>query len=244
MAVQIMLKGGRLGMAVYKPVISDYYAPGGWVQITEEDGSYFDDKPVVTDPLHGMIVNFSHYTKGFVKKYHRPSMCPAVYVIDGIHSSEGRTFGSGSLVLDPEGYACAHGAPPESDCTFIWITNKAGDIEYLDEEQENAKGLEIKSVNAFSPEGWEQRDDGSEIKKAFTDPQTGASLSFLRLHPGYCQEKEAVVNTGLFVIRGELESDLFSLKENTMIWLPAGYRRRWQAGKQGCLLLKIGNQGF
>ncbi len=56
MAVQIMLKGGRLGMAVYKPVISDYYAPGGWVQITEEDGSYFDDKPVVTDPLHGMIV--------------------------------------------------------------------------------------------------------------------------------------------------------------------------------------------
>ena len=114
----------------------------------------------------------------------------------------------------------------------------------LDEEQENAKGLEIKSVNAFSPEGWEQRDDGSEIKKAFTDPQTGASLSFLRLHPGYCQEKEAVVNTGLFVIRGELESDLFSLKENTMIWLPAGYRRRWQAGKQGCLLLKIGNQGF
>ena len=229
-------------MAVYTPIISNYYAAEGWIQITEEDGSYFDDKPVVKDPLHGMIVNFSHYTKGFVKKYHKHSMSHVVYVIDGLHSSEGKTYGSGTLVLDPEGYACAHGAPPESDCKFIWITNKAGHIQYLSEEQENAAGLEIKSVNAFSPEGWERAEDGSEVKKAFADPETGATLSFVRIQAGYCRETETLVSTGLFVIRGELESDLFSVRENTLIWLPAGYRRRWQGGKQGCLLLKVENR--
>lgn len=65
-------------MSVYTPIILNYYDPEGWLQVTEEGGSYFDDKPVVTDPLNGMIVNFSHYTKGFVKKYHKHSMSYAV----------------------------------------------------------------------------------------------------------------------------------------------------------------------
>jgi len=228
-------------MSVYTPIISNYYDPEGWFQVTEEDGSYFDDKPVVTDPLNGMIVNFSHYTKGFVKKYHKHSMSHAVYVIDGVHSAEGKRYGRGSLVLDPEGYACEHGTTPENDCKFIWITNKAGDIRYLSEKQENPADLRIQSTNAFDAEGWESKEAGTEIKNAFTDPETGASLSFLRLPAGYCKETEFIVNTGLFVIRGDLESDLFNLKENTLIWLPKGYRRRWQAGKKGCLLLRIEN---
>ena len=228
-------------MAVYKPIVSNYYDPEGWIQITEEDGSYFDDKPVVTDPLNGMIVNFSHYTKGFVKEYHKHAMSHVVYVIDGVHSSEGKRYGSGSLVLDPEGYACAHGSTPDNDCKFIWITNKAGDIQYLSEEQENPAELSIQNVNAFDSEGWELKEDGMEIKKAYTDPETGASLAFIRLPAGYCKETEYFVNTGLFVIRGELGSDLFNLRENTLAWLPEGYRRRWQAGNKGCLLLRIEN---
>ena len=228
-------------MSVFTPVISNFYSPEGWIQITEEDGSYFDDKPVITDPLHGMIVNFSHYTKGFVKKYHKHSMCHVVYVIDGVYSSEGKTYGSGSLVLDLEGYACAHGTTPDNSCKFIWITNKAGDIRYLEEAQKNPEELKVESINAFGCDGWELQEEGLEIRKAFKDPETGASLSFMRMAPGYCKEIEAHVNTGLFVIRGELGSDLFTLKENTLIWQPEGYRRRWQAGNQGCLLLKIEN---
>lgn len=225
-------------MSVFTPIISNYYDAQGWIQITEKDGSYFDDKPAVTDPLHGMIVNFSHYTKGFVKKYHKHSMSHAVYVIDGVYSSEGKTYGPGSLVLDPEGYACAHGAPPENDCKFIWITNKAGDIQYLDEET-GSEGLEIESTNAFDVGGWEMKDQGYEEKKGFIDPETGAALSFLRIPAGYVIEEEFSVNSGMFIIRGELDSDIFSLRENTLIWMPAGYRRRWSAGHQGCLLLRI-----
>ena len=229
-----------------EPIISSYYDPRGWIQIPEGDGSVFDDKPIVTDPVHGMIVNYSHYPRGFTKKYHRHSMSHAVYVIDGVHRSESREFGPGSLVLDPVGYACAHGATEDDDCKFIWITNKAGSIEYLDKPVEK-QGTDrvVTAYSAFAQEGWEKLTVGGAvigIQRALRDEETGASVSFIRLPAGISLPACSLSsNCGVFVIRGGLESDLFALPENTFMWMPAGYRREWSAGHQGSLLLLIQN---
>ena len=229
-----------------KTIYSPYYDPNGWIQIREADDSFFDDKPIVTDPVNGMIVNYSHYTKGFTKSYHKHSMSHAVYVIDGVHRSESNEFGPGSLVLDPVGYACSHGATEDNDCKFIWITNKAGDIQYLDKPVEKQlTNRKIEHYSAYSAEGWEKLSIGDavvEIQRCIKDAETGASVSFVRIPAGmHIPTFELSCNSGIFIIRGSLDSDLFRLEENTFLWMPAGYRRTWNAGNQGCLLMLVEN---
>jgi quercetin dioxygenase-like cupin family protein len=57
-----------------------------------------------------------------------------IYVLEGTLKAHRGTFGPGNFVWFPEGGIMEHGATEESDCTFLFITNKPFGIHYPDRE--------------------------------------------------------------------------------------------------------------
>ncbi|MBQ6474823.1 MAG: cupin domain-containing protein [Clostridia bacterium] len=115
-------------------LISNIFEKDGWVVGEEPVGAFFDDKPVVTDPENGAIVNFSHYPEGFYKPYHRHTCSHGVLVIDGVEKTASGNYAPGSFIWHPAGIQVGHGPADGKDCLFMFIANKPFDIEFLQEE--------------------------------------------------------------------------------------------------------------
>lgn len=115
--------------------IFNYYEKEGWIVGEEPKGAFFDDKPMISDPLHGMVVNFSRYPEGFYKPYHRHTCSHGILVIDGkMKIDDGTVFSPGSFVWDPAGFAGGHGAADDSDCLFLLVANSPLKTEFLSDE--------------------------------------------------------------------------------------------------------------
>ena len=74
------------------------------------------DKAMVTEPKTGMIVNVSHYPKGYMK-------------------TDLGVVKKGEFVWYPANVEMDHGATMTEDCTFLFITNAPFDIERLDAQE-------------------------------------------------------------------------------------------------------------
>lgn len=90
-------------------------------------------KPLLSDPDTGMSVQIIRYPAGFTNRWHTHSAAHGMYVLDGVLRTHQGDFGPGSWVWFPEGGWMEHGAA-ESDTTFLFITNKAFDIHYTEQE--------------------------------------------------------------------------------------------------------------
>jgi quercetin dioxygenase-like cupin family protein len=90
--------------------------------------------PLISDPDTGMQVLKLIYRAGFTNPWHTHPCAHGIYVLDGTLETHGGTFGAGSFVWFPEGGIMEHGAGKDSDCTFLFITNKPFDIHYPDKK--------------------------------------------------------------------------------------------------------------
>jgi quercetin dioxygenase-like cupin family protein len=90
--------------------------------------------PLIDDPDTGMQVFKITYEAGWVNPWHRHPCAHGIYVLDGSLVTHQGTFGTGSFVWFPEGGIMEHGATADGDCTFLFITNKPFDIEYVDKD--------------------------------------------------------------------------------------------------------------
>ena len=113
------------------PIISNVFDKEGWIKGEEPVGAFFDDKPVVTDPENGALVNFSHYPERFYKPYHRHTCSHGTYVIEGIEKTATGNYAAGSFLWHPAGIKAGHGPADGSDCLFLFIANRPFEIEFL-----------------------------------------------------------------------------------------------------------------
>lgn len=234
-----------------QPQVFNVYDEKGWIEKEEPKGCFFDDKPMITDPLHGAVFNFSHYREGFWKPYHRHTCSHGIYVIDGEMQADDKIYGPGSFVWDPAGYQGGHGAAPGKDCHFLFISNLPFDIEFLDESKKPAhQDLHLITYNIFDGKNWIEKEEpvGNPFfdKPMIQDPVTGMTVNFSRYPRGF--EKLAHRYScahGIYLIRGRLSSDGVLYEPGTFIWYPAGYVcNQVAAADEDCYFLFVTNRSY
>lgn len=105
-----------------------------WEEVEQPAGAKFFDKRWITDET-GMIVNVTHYPKGYWKSCHRHNLSHGLFVISGKLKTDHGVYGPGSFIWHPEGYVGGHGATEDEDCLFLFVGNKPFHIEFVDEEK-------------------------------------------------------------------------------------------------------------
>lgn len=95
-------------------------------------------KELVTDEETGTTVLKIRYPAGFTNIWHHHNCSHGIYVLDGILKTHAGSFGPGSFVWFPEGMLMEHGATEDNDVTCLFITNKAFDIRYRFEDEQDA----------------------------------------------------------------------------------------------------------
>lgn len=104
-----------------------------WEQLPlPEIGAVLDRLPLIADPDTGMEVLKVIYKAGFTNPWHTHSCAHGIYVLEGTLTTHQGHYPAGSFVWFPEGGTMTHGASEDSDCTFLFITNKPFDIRYVD----------------------------------------------------------------------------------------------------------------
>ncbi|TQE20285.1 DUF4437 domain-containing protein [Streptomyces ipomoeae] len=97
-----------------------------------EINAELDALPLIADPDTGMEVMKLVYRAGFTNPWHTHPCAHGIYVLDGTLTTHQGDHPAGSFVWFPEGGTMHHGATPEKDCTFLFITNKPFGIHYGD----------------------------------------------------------------------------------------------------------------
>lgn len=96
-------------------------------------------KPLFADDSGGMTVSKVRYPAGFTNKSHWHNCAHGMYVLDGELVTSDGSFGPGSFVWFPEGKVMFHGARDDNDVTFLFITDKAFDVNYIHLEGDKAE---------------------------------------------------------------------------------------------------------
>jgi quercetin dioxygenase-like cupin family protein len=90
--------------------------------------------PLMADPDTGMEIFKAVYKAGFINRWHTHPCAHGIYVLDGTLVTHQGSYPAGSFVWFPEGGKMEHGASPDGDCTFLFITNKPFGIEHVFED--------------------------------------------------------------------------------------------------------------
>ncbi|GAA4314405.1 cupin domain-containing protein [Klenkia terrae] len=98
-------------------------------------GAELEHVPLVSDPETGVTVLKMVYRAGFTNPWHTHPCAHGVYVLEGTLRTHQGDHGVGSFVWFPEGGTMQHGATDDADVTFLFITNKAFDIAFVDDHQ-------------------------------------------------------------------------------------------------------------
>lgn len=103
----------------------------GWGDMHVEDiDAHLPVKGLVSCPDTGMSVTKIVYRAGFTNIEHWHNCSHGIYVLDGVFRTDGKDYGPGCFVWFPERSVHSHGAGDATDVTFLFITNKAFDINY------------------------------------------------------------------------------------------------------------------
>ena len=111
---------------------------------------HFIDAKLEHVPLHndqetGMMVLKMVYRAGFTNPWHSHFCGHGFYVLDGILDTHKGQYGPGSWVWFPEGGVMYHGATPDQDMTFLFITNKKFSIHFVGDKNDTC-ALEMAAV--------------------------------------------------------------------------------------------------
>ena len=196
-----------------------------WSKITDEFGNVFEDKHMVTDNLHGMEVNLTHYPKGFYKKSHIHPMAHGMLVLSGKCRLEEEIYGPGTFIWMPEGYIGGHGATDDSDLTFLFVANKPFGIQYADRSIDN--GIRAEVINLFNITDWTtiQAEDGWEFldKSLVSDEETGMIINVTKYPKGYYKPRHVhPMSHGMMILEGKMKTETGIYEPGCFIWDPAG----------------------
>jgi quercetin dioxygenase-like cupin family protein len=86
------------------------------------------------DPDNGAEIRMIRYPKGIVNPKHTHPCGHGIFVLEGKLRTHKGTYGPGTWVWFPEGETMEHGATDEADMTGIFITDRAFEIFYKDDE--------------------------------------------------------------------------------------------------------------
>ena len=91
------------------------------------------------DEQSGLEISVAYYPAGYHTILHRHTIAHGMYVLNGrLQTNEG-LLEPGDFIWFPEGTAMEHGAPQDSDCTVLFVTNGPFDIEYLEQDVTDEK---------------------------------------------------------------------------------------------------------
>lgn len=96
-----------------------------------EIGAVLEHITLMTDPDTGMMITKMVYPAGFLNPWQTHHCAHGMYVLEGTLTPHQGDYPAGSFVWFPEGGSMYHGATADSDCTFVFITNKPFDIHFL-----------------------------------------------------------------------------------------------------------------
>ena len=103
-----------------------------WIDLViPELGAVIKSKPCIIDDDTGMSVAKVCYPAGFTNVSHTHNCAHGMFVLDGILITSEGNFGPGEFVWFPEGQVMTHGAQTDNDVTFLFITNKPFDVNYV-----------------------------------------------------------------------------------------------------------------
>jgi len=86
------------------------------------------------DPDNGAEIRMIRYPKGIVNPKHTHPCGHGIFVLEGKLRTHKGTYGPGTWVWFPEGETMEHRATDETDMTGIFITDRAFEIFYKDDE--------------------------------------------------------------------------------------------------------------
>ncbi len=214
----------RKVMAEEKRIIANVFEAEGWIEKEEPIGSFFDDKPVVTEAAHGGVLNFSNYREGFWKDYHRHTCSHGIYVIEGKMKADDHIYEKGSFVWDPAGYQGGHGAAPGTNCRFLFISDLPFDIEFLEEPTEPIRQeLSLTTANIYDEDGWTaDAEDGRILRKALIRGNAnGMSIDFLKLTEDSAKAAISLCGSvGIYVADGDAAVNNETYPTGTLLWYP------------------------
>lgn len=199
--------------------------PVGWSKIKDEFGNVFDDKHLVTDDLHGMEVNLTHYPKGFYKKSHIHTMAHGMLILSGKCRLENDVYGPGTFIWMPEGYVGGHGATDDSDLTFVFIANKPFGLSYVEDGSVGEIKAEI--CNLFEIDDWttiEAENGWTFLDKALvSDEETGMIVNVTKYPKGYYKPRHVhPMSHGMMILEGKMKTETGIYGPGNFIWDPAG----------------------
>lgn len=96
-----------------------------------EIGAELEHVPLISDPDTGMTVLKMVYRAGFTNPWHTHPCAHGIYVLDGTLATHQGEYPAGAFVWFPEGGSMYHGATADADVTFLFITNKPFDIDFV-----------------------------------------------------------------------------------------------------------------
>ena len=103
-----------------------------WVEkYTKDSDIAMLEKKLLEDDQTGMEVSIARYPAGYRTVSHKHSIGHGMYVLNGkLWTSEG-ILEKSDFIWFPAGVKMEHGATDDEDCTVLFVTNGAFDIEYL-----------------------------------------------------------------------------------------------------------------
>jgi quercetin dioxygenase-like cupin family protein len=106
-----------------------------WEQrFNERIGHPLFRKELYTDPETSVLIRLVRYPAGVINPSHTHPCGHGMYVLEGTLVTHAGTFGPGMFVWFPEGEVMEHGASTEGDVTVLFVTNKAFQIDYVDDK--------------------------------------------------------------------------------------------------------------
>lgn len=88
-------------------------------------------KDLFMDPETGMNMLIVRYPAGIINPRHTHPHGHGMYILEGKRVTSRGTFGPGTFIWFPEGEVMEHGASPDRDVVFLFVTNKPFSINYV-----------------------------------------------------------------------------------------------------------------
>lgn len=242
----------------------------GWLQ-KEENGRCFSDKPMISDPLNGAVIKFSHYGAGYRKEEHHHASSFGVYVIDGEYTVGERTIRPGSLIWNPSGNMILHGASEEKDCRLLYISNRSEPVSGACGEAFGAAGgwrpdseppalkngrsdrqeeEPLQVFNIYDSAGWIEKEEpiGNAFfdKQMIADRETGMVVNFSRYPAGFRKPRyQMSCAHGMYIIKGAMVTDHGVFGPGNFIWYPKGCACEMTVtADEDCLFLFVTNKNY
>lgn len=212
-------------------------------------------RPLVHDEGTGMSVSVQRHPAGDRGKWHTHRCGHGMYVLSGVLDTNFGRFGAGSFVWFEPGVTMRHGAPDDSDLTYLFVTDREFDISYLDPQPEEAgfcDGKEIpQGVTLLRPEDVKltYRDDDTRHvygrKTLFEGGPNGMEIKLQHFEPG-CMTTWHTHHCahGAWVLGGRYVTSLGEFGPGSFVWFPEGLPMEHGTTDEPCNLIFITNKAF